>query len=471
MADVDIDEEAVVMFCAATDSEADVARGFLAISDNNVETAVAMFFEYGAGYVTGGGSGGGGASGVNGVGVGVGGDSGVRAPGRMDDEDGVRAAIAPKHDTLVGHPGFVSHGFDYESENELLLDSVRDPSAVAARVGLRNISSSSSFASAASSSSRQRGGDGHSNGAFAILAGSGDPKRDKLARMFAEPSEIMFRDSFDMAREYGKKHSKWILVTLTDRTEFACEAQKRDLWNVDIMREMISASFVFLFYDADSSEGRQHMSFYKVQGLPYFAIIDPRTGESMKVWRTTPKKGELLQEFATFLDLYSLESHRAPAPSKRKANASVGELTEEEQMALAIAASMETPAGGGSSSSAKKMQLDDDVMDITEEAESAEDRLLDEWASIPSKAGPEPQTGDITRVQFKLPDGSKFVRKFLKTEKVKAMFSFVKENLASNDMLDKFELLNFRDALYSKLDLTLQEAGVVNASVIVELKD
>ncbi|KAJ3078827.1 hypothetical protein HK100_010598 [Physocladia obscura] len=202
------------------------------------------------------------------------------------------------------------------------------------------------------------------------------------------------------------------------------------------------------------------MNFYKVEGLPYFAIIDPRTGESMKVWRHTPKQEELLSDFATFLDTYSLDNFRAV--NKRKAGISVGELTEEEQLNLAIAASL---GGGGESSTSpsdKVIQVDDE-----------EKIIVDEWQKIPNTIGPETTApaGQVTRLQFKLPDGSRIVHKFLKSDTVRHLFSFIKVKLAEKNVVDKFELLNFRDALFPKLDETLEEAKVLNSSLIVELNE
>ena len=41
---------------------------------------------------------------------------------------------------------------------------------------------------------------------------------------------------------------------------------------------MIKESFIFFYWDADSSEGKRHSAFYPIQNYPYIAIIDPITG-------------------------------------------------------------------------------------------------------------------------------------------------------------------------------------------------
>ncbi|KAI8825504.1 hypothetical protein BJ741DRAFT_632016 [Chytriomyces cf. hyalinus JEL632] len=442
------ESESIATFCAITNTEPDLAQRFLSLADGQLDNAVALFMEHGAGLVgSGAGSSGANAGGDNDINESTGMDEIIR----QDAEDSYRPVIAPRHDTLVGGPMYSMYDEDIFED--------------AAFAAAASTSSSSSMSSLPIPLGSHR--HASSEGAFSASGGASssaqqDSKANKLARMFATPYEIMFEGSFDAARQEARDASKWILVTVSDRTEFACEAQKRDLWNSPLMREFISASFVFLFYPSDSPDGMRHASFYRVDGLPYFAILDPRTGESMKVWTTTPKKEVLLQEFATFLDLNSLDNFRAPKP-KRKASQSVGELTEEEQLNLAIAASL----GGGSSGAQQVMDLtgDDDEDDV-------EVAIIDEWASILSIASPEPaQSADVTRLQFKLPDGTRLVRKFSKTQAVRDLFAYVKSCLKEKEILDKFELLNFRDGLYAKLNQTLEEAKVLNSSITVELKE
>ncbi|KAJ3010715.1 UNVERIFIED_CONTAM: hypothetical protein HDU68_002011 [Siphonaria sp. JEL0065] len=467
-----VDTEDLSTFVAITGADAEVARSFLSLADGSLDTAVAMFMEHGAGLVS----------------------SATRStPGSTTNattthfnsnnaSDEVRAAIAPKHDTLVGGGGNeyyanYSHFDDAAAENN-------DDDVLAASFqsqftgGVRGRAFGGGGVHASSSSSTR----GLGRGAFSdsLDASTGDSKANRLAKLFATPFEIMFDGSFEHAREFGRETLKWILVTVSDRSEFPCEAQKRDLWNNKDVREVVQAHFVFLFHSSDSDEGQSHMNFYKVQGLPYIAIIDPRTGESMKTWYNSPSKTEFIQALTTFLDTYSLENFRAAPKRKATGSVSVGELTEEEQLNLAIAASL-----GGASSSSKKsgvVVLDDsdnddddvDIPDASAEDETTQDRELDAWASISTKIPAEPPATPadaVTRVQFKLPDGSRVVRRFLKTDTVKVLFGFIKSQLAEKDAFDKFELLNFRDALYEKVDQTLMEAKVLNSSITVELKE
>jgi thioredoxin-related protein len=42
----------------------------------------------------------------------------------------------------------------------------------------------------------------------------------------------MFQGDFDSAREMAGAEDKWLIITVSDPSEFACEAMKRDVWNV-----------------------------------------------------------------------------------------------------------------------------------------------------------------------------------------------------------------------------------------------
>ncbi|KAJ3211316.1 hypothetical protein HDU67_004602 [Dinochytrium kinnereticum] len=46
--------------------------------------------------------------------------------------------------------------------------------------------------------------------------------------------------------------------------------------------------------------------------------------------------------------------------------------------------------------------------------------------AVEAKIRDEPQSGDITRIQFRLLDGSRDVRKFLKSDKVLHLFEYIK---------------------------------------------
>ncbi|KAJ3069408.1 hypothetical protein HDU99_002946, partial [Rhizoclosmatium hyalinum] len=232
---MDTDEDTLATFIGITDADSETAKSFLRLADGSLDLAVSMFLEHGASFVA----------------------PRSSAPSSTNNSastnnntnnnsntntDTVRAAIAPKVDTLVGN-GYSDnlHFYQGGDDDDPMLD---DPVALASSFSNRQFAGGvrGRAFNAASSSSAARG-------AFndPLSVDPTDAKATKLAKMFATPYEIMFDGDWESAREYGQATSKWILVTVSDRTEFQCEAQKRDLWNNALVREMISAHFVFLF--------------------------------------------------------------------------------------------------------------------------------------------------------------------------------------------------------------------------------
>ena len=122
------------------------------------------------------------------------------------------------------------------------------------------------------------------------------------------------------------------------------------------------------------------------------------------------------------------------SPKKRP----IHELTEEEQLQAAIRASMAEDAGGNDEDDGDG---DVGVIDETEDLKkpSADATNDDEDEAKPSafekeirimEVGDEPTSGDVARVQIKMPDGKRLVRKFAGDSPVKIIYAFVAQ---SND--------------------------------------
>ena len=215
---------------------------------------------------------------------------------------------------------------------------------------------------------------------------------------------------------------------------------------------------------SNSAEGQTYIQRYKVQGYPHLAIIDPRTGSLL--WRkegwtqVNPLTAEQFVEIASdFCSKHSFDkmpmaarnaygsggvplgagggggsSSNDSSPKKRP----IHELTEEEQLQAAIRASMAEDAGGNDEDDGDG---DVEVIDETEDLKkpSADATNDDEDEAKPSafekeirimEVGDEPTSGDVARVQIKMPDGKRLVRKFAGDSPVKIIYAFVAQ---SND--------------------------------------
>ncbi|KAJ1560548.1 hypothetical protein HK405_006707 [Cladochytrium tenue] len=244
----------------------------------------------------------------------------------------------------------------------------------------------------------------------------------------------MFEGDLDTARELAMDSGKWIMITVSDPSEFASEVMKRDIWRVPAVKALVQENFVFLFFDVNSDDGLRHRTFYPFSGFPYVAILDPRTGERLRVWSKIMSEGEFRQDISEFLDGHNLTGFEPPSKGKASVVPLV-DLTEDEQLEAAIAESLHDGASGT----------------------KVEASPSNAWTSIEPEDLPEPAGPDTTRIQFRLLDGSRVVRKFRKTDTVRSLFAFVKGKLPESG---RFEL-----------DLSLESANVLNSSLSVEPVD
>lgn len=125
---------------------------------------------------------------------------------------------------------------------------------------------------------------------------------------------------------------------------------------------------------------------------------------------------------------YSGGSSSAQTSNKRP----IQELSEEEQLQAAIRASM-MPENDNDSMN------EDDVLDKSMENVDNDDRVDEEKPSALNEfeleistmeVGDEPTSGDVARIQIKMPDGKRLIRKFKGDDSVKIIYAFVAQ---SND--------------------------------------
>lgn len=167
---------------------------------------------------------------------------------------------------------------------------------------------------------------------------------------------------------------------------------------------------------------------------PHVGIIDPRTGRL--VWRKegwtqeNPLTAELFAEYA--MDFCSRNSFDRPPQVPRPSTASlpskrpVQHMSEDEQLQAAMRASLQDTKTGADDDSSSVLYVDESN-DEDEQADSkpiAQDKpksIHDELLAM--AIGEEPAGG--ARIQFRMPDGKRVVRKFTGSDSVKMIYAFV----------------------------------------------
>lgn len=314
-----------------------------------------------------------------------------------------------------------------------------------------------------------------------------------LAEMYRPPFEIMSRVPWDVAREDGKANEKWLLVNIQDSSVFDCQVLNRDLWKDKTVQETVKEHFIFLQFSKDDPKASAYIQYYfqasdVSDNYPHIAIVDPRTGEQMKVWSGPPviKPADFLMQLHEFLDRYSLNHNvRNPvAKRKQEKEKTVDAMTEEEMLEMAMRNSLGEGAASGqkqgdpddltrSTDDVKgkgRATDDDDIMGGTQPEEEEEPESNSAFTSIPSDhphTEPAADPATTTRIQFRHPSG-RVIRRFALNDPVQRIYEWLKADPPLEDKAGvEFDLNAMGRNLIDHLSTSIEEAGLKNGTVMI----
>lgn len=332
-------------------------------------------------------------------------------------------------------------------------------------------------------------------------ASEASSRANRLAKLFQPPWDLMYRGSWDNAREEGREGKKWLLVNIQNGNVFDCQALNRDLWKDPGVVETVRENFLFLQYNQTDVRAEPYLNYYFQQHenldlYPHIAIVDPRTGEQVKVWsRETPKAPDFLMQLHEFLDRYSLDNtarnpvaRRKPETKKEK---DVSAMTEDEMLEAAMQASLasqNTPdpslkvddpddltrsvgdlSGNGKMKAAASNQ-DPDAMSVTEDLGQSSSAPATSPFSLIASDHPhsEPAPGpEVTRIQFRHHAG-RVIRRFAVSDPVRRLYEWLKaEPLEGKEGVD-LELISLGKNLMDQASETVEQAGLKNGTVMIE---
>ncbi|KAK4044360.1 hypothetical protein C8A01DRAFT_42798 [Parachaetomium inaequale] len=399
--------------------------------------------------------------------------------GPNTDETGVRAPMARTTETLVGGPSFDDGDDDGRAA---VLEQMRRRHQARARPN-------NPFA--------QSVWEENARASRPAALGTAEPSRaSRLADLFRPPYDLMSHLSWDEARDEGKDSKKWILVNLQDMSDFNCQALNRDIWKDEAIKSLVKENFVFLQYDKTDFAAEQYITFYfpneghqNPDNYPHVSIIDPRTGEQVKVFSGIPFPSALdfHAQLAEFLDRYSLSAHSKNPVSKAKRPeraVNVDRMTEEEMLEMALQNSLDANGGPKQPNIQDPDELTKSTGALAEgkgkeaaepaaaepEASSAQESA---FAKIPSDrphVEPPADPKTTTRLQVRNPPG-RIIRRFGLDEPVSRIYEWLKAEPLPGKEGVEFELKSMPPQsvnLIEHLDETIQEAGLANAVVMLE---
>ena len=445
---MEADDEKVSQFMAFTGSaDADRAASYLEMSGGNLETAVSLYMEH----QQGGGAAATGAPALE--------PQQVRAP------DEVQTMRLMDDNMMHQDPSYQL--MNAMMEEQLAQSAFADSSAM-----LRDVRAAVNAAAGATDDdnddeNEETMGDEDEeyddDGEGVIAAAAQPPGPARLSHMFVPPTHLMHTaGGFQGARAMAKDTKRWLLVNIQSDSEFSSHALNRDVWRDELVENLIREGFIFwqqvrecvllsililclfltpcLFFNDHKMnlhpEGRTYVERYQVASFPHVGIIDPRTARLM--WRKegwtqeNPLTASFFAEMA--MDFCSRNSFDRPPQAPRSGGARppakrpMHEMSEDEQLQAAMRASMQDKKTGDDNNN-----NDDDEIEYIADTDEEEDGKQMAQEEAPKKSandelvsmsiGDEPTAG--ARVQFRMPDGKRVVRKFASSDTVKTIYAFV----------------------------------------------
>jgi hypothetical protein len=522
-----MDDENISNFVAITSCEPDRAASYLALTDNNLEQAIQLFFDSPSldfgGAPAPAAPAGNASSAHNPIAIDSDEemsdiDAGLQShtPPRLqanleDDEamarrlqeemygasgaggagglaqDEVRAPMERRTETLVGPGADWGPGED-DDVDALVQQQLARRRAAAGRAGIFNqrTNQTSVWDEAPDSSARRR--------ELATATGGASEQSSKmnmLANLFRPPFELMFQQSWEKARDMGKEQEKWIIVNIQDPAIFDCQRLNRDIWKNEDIQATVRENFIFMQYAKDDPRGQEYVNYYfhdrdNPDAYPHIAIVDPRTGEQVKTWTgpPIPEPVEFHAQLHEFLDRYSLNANAKNPVAMRKPDRKkpdVGRMTEEEMLEMALQNSLEN-GGQGSKDEDPDSLTKQDAMDkgkgraTEEEPAESSTNGTSPWAQISAvNSHTEPTVTDpkvTTRIQFRGGPGRPIVRRFNLSDPVRRIYEWIKaDHPYEGKEGAEFDLSFMGKNLMDSLDATIEEAGLKGASVMVEFTE
>lgn len=278
------------------------------------------------------------------------------------------------------------------------------------------------------------------------------------------------------------------MVNVQDPSIFDCQVLNRDIWKNSSIRDTIKQHFIFMQFTKDDPRSGQYVNYYFQNrdiddAYPHIAIVDPRTGEQVKVWSgpPVPKAADFIMELHEFLDRYSLSATARNPVAKTKPAAprkDVAQMSEDEMLEMALQASL----SNGKTSTHQAIDPDaltrdkgkaiEDVEMGATPAESSADvdsGVPTAFSAIPSdRAHEEPSDpATSTRIQFRWSAG-RIVRRFTLTDPVQRLYEWLKASPLEGKSAESFELIAMGKNLIESLDQTIEQAGLKNGTIMVE---
>ncbi|GAA0159280.1 scaffold/adaptor protein [Lithospermum erythrorhizon] len=290
--------------------------------------------------------------------------------------------------------------------------------------------------------------------------------RDNLASLYRPPFALMYHGPFEKAKDTAKLQNKWLLLNLQSTKEFSSHMLNRDTWGNEAVAQTIKTNFIFWQVNDDTEEGSKICTYYRIDAAPIILVIDPVTGQKIRSWRGMVQPESLLEDLLPFLDRSPTDHIPVRKHSRVRENAQAPPLPLEEEsnyddkeLQQAIAASM---AGMNEENVAPEKELTETVPD-------EEDMAMAKPNYPPLPEEPTSDRNLLCRIGFRLPDGRRLQRNFLRTDPIQLVWSFCYSQLeeAKTRPFRLAQTIPGSKPLDYDSSVTLGESGLANSMISV----
>ncbi|KAJ1608401.1 ubiquitin-like protein [Cryptosporidium canis] len=142
----------------------------------------------------------------------------------------------------------------------------------------------------------------------AVVTENGITSVSDFSKVFSAPDDILFNDSFEIAKEQAKAQKKFILVNIQSPQEFSSVILNRDIWCDSLMMEFIQEHFIFWQRECATPDGNEWMNRYNITKLPHVSVVDPRTGRQLKSWDVAKSFSDSVTASSEMIEFLESES-------------------------------------------------------------------------------------------------------------------------------------------------------------------
>ncbi|KAL4569756.1 hypothetical protein LXL04_025399 [Taraxacum kok-saghyz] len=286
-----------------------------------------------------------------------------------------------------------------------------------------------------------------------------------------------------VAKESAKNQDRWLLVNLQSTREFSSHMLNRDTWANEAVSQTIMSNFIFWQVCDDTEDGSKIKTYYKLDSVPVTLVIDPVTGQKMRLWRGMIQPENLLEDLLQFMDGNPKNHHISFIISAYHTNVHEKTLRPHlpkskpcQRKVILIFVMWFLVVVNGTSEEDEDVKVDtmkksveEPLKDLNDDIETEKKVPESEKRSYPVL--PEEPKGDrnvVCRVGIRLPDGRRLQRNFLKSDSIQLLWSFC--HLEGSDE-KPFRLTHAIPGAVKDLDYdtksTFGDSGIANSMISV----